>query len=504
MNMHKSFILLILSAVILVGCDNDDDSSRIKAGPSVFIKYLQLNNIDISDIDYIEYTILPQPDATAIPIHVRFSAQSLLDRAYYNAVTRSVSLPIFGLYSDYLNQVELNISHHSGPSVQEIIEIQTAAFVDPSQIYDRILVNKAPVLSDPASIPSFSYFYIKTRLYAPLVLDIDGNVRWFNTGSSAFASIFMDNKFVTGTGSDIFHQNLDGTVESYTLSNAQIVDANFHHNFDPGPLGILVELDGIVDGVEKIESYMAEMTPEGEVLKEWDFGEIFTDYMLAFGETQEDIDNFVRDTFDWCHQNATTYDSADDSLIISCRENFIFKIDYETGALQWVLGDETKHWFVNYPSLQAIALELTSGNHPIGQHAVSITDDGNILLFNNGTMSTQNPEGTPSGINLPTSTPSKYRIDEANLMAEEMWYYESDIVSAFCSSVYQDRGGDMLISYSRAAGGDKAIVRIIDANNNEDSVGDETILLDIELMPNTGCDLSWNAIPLPFESIVYE
>ena len=507
MKIYKKIILLLLSAIIFIGCDNEDGSSRvfrISEGSSVFTKHLTLYNIDISNINLIEYTILPQPNATAIPIHVRYSAQSLLDKGHYDSTTRLLVIPVFGLYSDYLNQVDLNIIYNGGFSVQEIIEIQTDAFVDPNGIYDRMLVNKAPILSDPTSIPSFSYFYIKSNLVAPIVLDIDGKIRWFNTGPSSFAAIFTDNKFVIGTGSDIFHYNLDGTVESYAMSNTRIDDATFHHNFDQGPLGILVELDGIVNGIEKIESYMAEMTPEGEVLKEWDFGEIFTDYMLAFGELQVDIDNFVRDGFDWCHQNATTYDSTDDSLIISCRENFIFKIDYETGALQWVFGDETKHWFVNYPSLQAISLQLTSGKDPIGQHAVSITDDGNILLFNNGTTSLQNPEGTPSGINNPTSTPSKYRVDEENLMAEEMWHYESDIVSAFCSSVYQDHGGDMLISYARASGGEKAIVRIIDANNNEDSVGDETTLLDIELMPNTGCDLSWNAIPLPFESIVYE
>ena len=503
---NKNIVLLIISTIVLIGCDNKDESSRvfrINEGSSVFVKHLELYNIDISDINHIEYTILPQPDATAMPIYVHFSVQSLLDKEYYNSETRSLILPVFGLYSDYLNQVNLNISYKGGLSVKEIIEIQTEAFVDPNGIYDRMLVNKAPVLSDPTSIPSFSYFYIRSSLAAPVVVDIDGKIRWFNTGSSSFASIFIDDKFVTGTGSDILHYNLDGAVESYALRNAHIVDAHFHHNFDQGPLGILIELDGIVNGIEKIESYMAEITPEGEVLKEWDFGEIFADYMLTFGELQVDIDNFVRDSFDWCHQNATAYNSADDSLIISCRENFIFKIDYETGALQWVLGDETKHWFVNYPSLQAISLQLTSGKHPIGQHAVSITNDGNILLFNNGTRSLRNPEGTPSGISHPTSTPSKYRIDEENLMAEEMWYYEGDLVSDFCSSVYQDKSGDMLISYARASRGEKAIVRIIDTNNNEDSVGDENILLDIELMPNSECDISWNAIPIPFESIEY-
>ena len=495
------------------GVDDADDLAPLDAnhmavlaavseGASVFIKHLLIANIDISDISHVAYTIRPQPNATAAPMHVRYGFQSLLDKHYYDAAAKSLNLPVFGLYSDYLNQVELVINYVNGSSIKRVVNIQTGVFVDPNEIYDRFIIHKAPVLSNPESIPSFSYFYLKSYWEAPVVMDIDGQVRWFNEGLRGVSSIYHDGKFVAGVNSSVIHYHFDGSIDIYELTNGGITGVDFHHNLDAGPVGILAELDGIVNGVTKIESYMVEMTPEGEIIKEWDFGEIFTAYMLDVGESQANIDNFVRDGVDWCHQNATTYNPADNSLIISCREDFIFKIDYETGALQWVLGDETKHWFVNYPSLRAIALQLTSGKPPIGQHALSITDDGGILLFNNGTNSFRNPDGTPSGINHPTSTPSKYRIDEANLVAEEIWYYEDSIVSSFCSSVYQDLGGDMLINYSRAADGDKNIVRIIDTENGEDSIGDEDILLDIE-MSNAGCNTAWNATLIPFELIEY-
>ena len=42
---------------------------------------------------------------------------------------------------------------------------------------------------------------------------------------------------------------------------------------------------------------------------------------------------------DWFHSNAVTYNRADDSLIVSSREDFLICIDYTTSAIKWILGD---------------------------------------------------------------------------------------------------------------------------------------------------------------------
>ena len=54
-------------------------------------------------------------------------------------------------------------------------------------------------------------------------------------------------------------------------------------------------------------------------------------------------------------------------LIISSRENFVICLDYETGAIRWILGDETKKWFTfplspNSPSLCLRTACPPSGN----------------------------------------------------------------------------------------------------------------------------------------------
>ena len=66
------------------------------------------------------------------------------------------------------------------------------------------------------------------------------------------------------------------------------------------------------------------------------------------------------------------------------RENFVMAVDYQTGALKWLLGDSTKKWYQEYPSLRRYALSLGPNTvAPIGQHALSIYRD-RLLLFDNG------------------------------------------------------------------------------------------------------------------------
>ena len=97
---------------------------------------------------------------------------------------------------------------------------------------------------------------------------------------------------------------------------------------------------------------------------------------------------------DWFHNNAVTYNRADDSLIISSRENFVICIDYTHNAIKWICGDPTKKWY-QFPSLRRFALTAAPGSlPPIGEHAVSITYDQHLLLFDNGFASTfQHPVG---------------------------------------------------------------------------------------------------------------
>ena len=123
----------------------------------------------------------------------------------------------------------------------------------------------------------------------------------------------------------------------------------------------------------------------GNILKTWNLADIISAAMIAGGD---DPSQFVQSApTDWFHNNSVTYWRSDDSLIVSSRENFVIALDYTSGAIKWILGDTTKEWF-QFPSLASYSLSLGANTlPPIGQHALSITNDDSLLLFDNGRSS---------------------------------------------------------------------------------------------------------------------
>ncbi len=87
---------------------------------------------------------------------------------------------------------------------------------------------------------------------------------------------------------------------------------------------------------------------------------------------------------DWFHSNGVAYWKAYDLLVVSSRENFVAGIGYTDKKVKWLLGDPEKAWY-RFPSLKALALKLGPlTSPPIGQHSVSITPAGELLLYDNG------------------------------------------------------------------------------------------------------------------------
>ena len=153
-------------------------------------------------------------------------------------------------------------------------------------------------------------------------------------------------------------------------------------------------------------------------------------------------------------------------MIVSSRENFDICIDYETGAIKWILGDPTKKWH-QFPSLRQFALRLAPGSlPPIGTHGLSITYDQALLLHDNGNPSSfQHPIGAARNY----SSPRKYQLDLNTKVATEVWNYEQNqsVYSPICSCVYEDAPLNYLIDFSSANrnAGDAILVGLDAAGN---------------------------------------
>ena len=458
-------LLPIGLAVSLAACgglkdDDEDDKNQAELsqigelrhdpGTTVFIVNLSFRLDNYQDLTGISYTIAPRAGTWSKPLSVSYDKSWLDRRGAWQAATERLELPVFGLYAAHANTVDLRATFRDGSKHDFRATVETASYTGPAHLYATPEIRTA---RSAERVPGVDYVLIKNGLSAPVVIDTDGHMRW--TGAAlddSFSSMFADGTFYVGSQtSRVLHRmDVNGSFTSVPLSLTKYT--NFHHDLAPGKTGMLAELDAVEGGVARLESILAEIDANGTVLKEWDLGRIFSTYMRSKGD---DPSNFVRDGFDWFHMNSAIYNASDNSLLISSRENFVVKLDYDTGAIRWLFGDPAKHWYVNYPSLRALALKLVGGKAPIGQHSLSIAPDGQLLLFNNGLGSLNQPAGAPRGATRTLSTPSRYVIDETARTAREVWTYEHEpdpdrprIYSDICSSVYEGTPDNYLIAYS--------------------------------------------------------
>jgi len=495
---------LLLMSLIACGGSNEvaTQSPQIQAllsqtkfteqvdGVTPFIKILKLNLENYNTLNGITFTIAPKPGTFSKAVTVEYRKAYLDKKAYYNSTDKQMSLPIFGLYAGYKNQVTVTLKFIDGSTKTEQLEVPTAAFDDTTKVYSAIDIKQART----ATPIGFDFVAIKSALTTPVVIDTDGNIRWIGAGVSYSASTtFSNNAFFIGAQKTTSMAKIEFDGSSSSVVVPSNIYTNFHHELNLGKTGFLAEFDGTMNNVKILESILVEINEKGEVLKEWNMGTILKDVIQSAGG---DPSNFVRDGIDWFHMNSAIYNRANDSLIISSRENFVMSIDYETGKLKWLLGDTTKHWYVDYPSLRPYSLTLNSGKTPIGQHALSIASDGNLLLFNDGLNSMNHPTNAAAGISRTFSAASKYSINENAKTADEVWTFENGqkVFSDICSSVYEGQNNSYLVNYSVAYNRTKAKLVGIDSTGK--------IHFDFEY-PNVGCNTSWNSFPIALDAMVF-
>ncbi len=459
------------------------------AGASPFIQKLTLSASDTTDLQSVEFVIQPKAGSASQAVDVTYSKAALIERNYLAVGRSTFTIPVFGLYAGYTNQVTLNFSFQDGSTQTLTSSITTAEYTDPTGVYLRPTILKRRTAG---SSLGFNFFYMKSLLTSPVIVDTDGEIRWVAPGvSNSMSSALQGDEFVIGDPAHprISRLRLDGSITDVSLTASDII--LFYHNIDYGRAGLVanVNITG-ASGLQNIESTATEFTNEGIILNQWDMAQIISNYMTSHGDIASD---FVRPPNDWFHMNATAYDPSDDTIIVSSRENFVIKLDYKTGNIIWILGDPTKYWYT-FPSLRAKALALAAGGlYPIGQHAVSITPDGRLMLFNDGFGSLDQPSGQPAGESRTYSAVSAYSIDTSNMTATNVWNFQNGqtIYSEICSSAYFGQQGSVLVDY--AVADNQTHARLVGLDSSHQAAFDFQY-------PTTGCNTSWNAVPIYLES----
>lgn len=470
------------------------DISIMSSQPGVtpFISLVALSGQSVSDVSSVTFTIEPMPNSVSQAVKVTWSSGALQNRGYLRG--NLINLPVFGLYAGYQNQVNFQVTFNDG-SVQSLqYQIATEPYSDPTGVYLTPAINKSRA---PGSTLGFNFFILKSLLGSPVIVDTDGQVRWVVPGvASAESSYFSNGQFLIGSDTTPVFTSLqfDGTPSELPAEIPQPLLNSFTHNIDPGRSGVLAEFNGMDQIGPSFDDIVEEIAPlsSGPPTKKFDMADILTTYMLNNGD---DAGAFVRPGADWFHLNASTYDPSDNTVIVSSRENFLIKVNYSTRDIVWILGDPTKYWYT-FPSLRAKALTLAAGgNYPIGQHAVSLTADGNIMVFNDGLGSLNQPTGEPSGLTRSYSEVSVYSVNAGAMTAQEVWSfnYGQSIFSSVCGSSYEAAGDTYLIDFATADNDTTARVVGLDANGN--------VVFDFQYASPSPCAAAWNAIPIPMEDL---
>lgn len=481
-------------AVLAQGCytlATDSGLAAVVTDQSVspFLATVELRGTNLAFITSVTFTVKPRAGSVSRPVKATYSPGWLTANGYGNTTPGAYRVPVFGLYANHSNSVAAEVKFTDGSVAALDVPIATAAFVDPTGVYDQpaFLRRRAA-----GSSLGFDFFYIKSEITTPLVIDTDGEVRWWVPGDAySVSTLFERNGFTAAVPPmRLVRTELDGRRSEVPIAAPYY---QTHHSLDPGRTGVLVEVDDRVNGVIDWEHILVEVAPGGTTIAEWNLGDIISRHMAANGD---DPSQFVRFGIDWFHMNAAAYDPRDDSVILSSRENFVIKVKYQTGEIVWILGDPTKYWYT-FPSLRAKALQLEPpGLYPIGQHAVSITSDGLLLLFNNGAASLNNPAGTSRGESRAYSVVSAYEINPLTLTAREArrFDYGNSVSSQFCSSAYE-ASQSLLVSYSRASNGTKARLVGVDPQ--------QQVVFDFEYVNLGGCNTSFSAGPIAFDAMVF-
>jgi len=497
MKTHSLTIIGVAFSVFshLAGASQADDTTITITGktPGVtpFISKVTLQVSNTTVLKSIQFAIDPKPGSVTRALSGTYGNEYLVSREFEHPP--EIILPVYGLYAGYTNIVRLIYRFLDGSSKQAVTAITTATFDDQGCGY-----NNPTRLQPRTNSTHLSYDYIFDRsscgTFSPVILDSDGALRWVSTlpkPSAMFAaSTFFDNAtYVTQRG-QLFRVELDGEV-SLLADYSNIGAVHFHHNIDRGKTGVLLE----PDTTSYFESEILEVdSKNGHVLKTFNMANIIRAAMIAGGD---DPSQFVFPTpTDWFHNNGATYNRADNSLIISSRENFVICLDYDTSAIKWILGDPTKKWH-QFPSLRRFALTLAPGSTPpIGQHAPSITFDQDLLVFDNGQKSNfQRPEGDQRKF----ASPRKYHLDLAAKVATEVWNFPNSesVHCPLCGSVYEDAPLNYLIDYAFVVNsglpGSPTFAKLLAL----DASGQEIFYYRY---PTVGCSTAYNAIPIHLEN----
>ncbi|MFL2546222.1 MAG: aryl-sulfate sulfotransferase [Candidatus Rariloculaceae bacterium] len=236
-----------------------------------------------------------------------------------------------------------------------------------------------------------------------------------------------------------------GTVKEVHEGSMPVASDAFHHDYAELPNGNFLmmssenrviddwpanyDLDGQTQTANVIGDVIIEMSPSGDVLREWKFHDIVDPYRLGWNARREDYwanhyDGVVEGiVYDWTHGNAIIYEEGDNSFVMSVPyQDAVVKVSMDTGELVWILGTH-ENWSEEFADKLLTPVGDVGWSYK--HHAISHTENGTYLLFDNGVRRSSPPD---PGMSLEESYSRavEYQVNEETMEVAQVWVYGPD------------------------------------------------------------------------------
>lgn len=386
--------------------------------------------------------------------------------------TKNHYLPIYGLYADYKNEVVIEYELN-GQKFSKTLEIETEKLPD-----NMILPTE--VKSDKSKLTNDLYFFTPSSIGYTCAYDVNGDVRWYLSNYAIWKIDRLENGhlllsterlinspyYMTG----LYEIDLMGKIYSeYSL------EGGYHHDYYEMENGnLLIASDDFGNESGTVEDYIVELDRKtGKIVKRFDLKDVLN---MQDGQSENWSD------YDWFHNNAVWYDKDTNSITLSGRhQDAVINIDYETGKLNWIIGDPT-NWSEEYQKYFF---------KPIGedfewqwsQHAAMITPEGYVFILDNGNNKSKiKEEYVPAEKSYTRGV--MYKIDTDAMTIETVWEYGKSRGSEFYSPYISDVDYLSKNHYIVHSGG----IVYVDGKNSNQPAGfstDTTLVSDtVELLNN--------------------
>lgn len=446
--------------------------------------YIEVNPYDISPLTALALFNTDKPATVTIEVNGLRGAETISNN--FEEVTTEHIVPIYALYSKEATDVTITVNYTDGTSESNTISVTGGSL--PSK-----LITGEAIYSEPSSMAyGLTFISAISDNSCAYAVDANGEIRWVYDDpgglSRTFPIILLENGNLMSTISDGTTSYYKYGVQEFDLTGKvykEFMLNGTQHDVVEMPSGNLLVLGDDISG-NVIEDSIYEIDREtGEIVRSWDMDSYFD--VANINENGEHISGELHGSGarDWFHNNSLDYYEADNSVVISGRnQDSVVKIDLDTGELVWVFSDPKGLWT---PYLEERLLTPVGDDFEYfyGQHNIQVLDNGDLLIFDNGLYRAKTEEDILP-VNDGYSRVVRYRVDEQNGTVEQIWQYGKEhggeLLSRFVSGAQHlddnhylahfggiVRDGDGNPSYEYAVSLDKAsshthVVEIVDDN----------------------------------------